>query len=81
MQNGRVESYTLLRLVQPSSASGSAASEMGSANRSGQTGLVTKVTGKTTELTDKASSSTSMGMFMRETGSTIRRMDTVSTFM
>lgn len=50
-------------------------------NRFGQTELVMKVTGKTTEHTDKASLFTQMGMFMKEIGSTIRLMDMVSTYM
>jgi len=53
----------------------------GTENRSGLMGLVMKATGRTTGRMASANSPTSTGMYMRETGSMIRRMDRVSTFM
>jgi hypothetical protein len=50
-------------------------------SKSGLMGLVTKETGRTTEHMVSVNSPTLTGMYMRETGSTIRPMDKACTFM
>ena len=64
-----------LNQVQPISASGKEVSEMVSVNKLGRTEHVTKVTGKITEHAVKENSLILMVIYMKETGSTIKRTD------